>query len=119
MNILQKQQLFSRCLGLLISHIYEQGYAVTFGETWRSPETASIYAAQGKGIKNSLHIRRLAADLNLFKGDILLDKKEDYTPFGAYWKGLSSGHPGLDFCWGGDFTSVDSNHFSIFDMGQK
>lgn len=71
---------------------------------------AEIYASQGKGSRNSLHIDRLAHDFEM-------EKEEDYKNAAEYWKSL---HP--DNCWGGDFkgkTAGDIYHFSMSYGGRK
>ena len=124
MTELEKQCNFSRCAAQLILFAYDQGYKITLGEAYRSPETAEIYAKAGKGIKNSLHRRRLAIDLNLFKDGQYLSRSEDYKPLGDYWKSLSC----LNYTcvWGGDFIddktglpAPDGNHFSFLHLNLK
>lgn len=113
MTLRQKQSLFAKNVAILINHIYDMGYEVTFADAYRSPEAAAFYAKSGKGIANSLHCKRLAIDLNLFNSDgkYLLDKK-DYEPFGLYWKSLNPANK-----WGGDFkTLVDCVHFEMQDL---
>lgn len=109
-----KQQRFVKMVGDLIIWTYEQpGHTLTFGEAWRTPEQAAIYAAQGKGIKSSLHLVRLAIDLNLFKAGRYCDKTEDYEELGRYFESLGG-------CWGGSFlTRPDGNHFSLPHGGRK
>lgn len=101
------QQLFARDLIKLFSYIHENGYSFTLGEAWRSPEQAELYARSGKGIKNSLHCKRLAIDINLFndKNEFLTETK-DHELFGRYWESL---HPANR--WGGDFKRPDGNHY--------
>ena len=112
MTLSEKQKLFTRLVAKLIEFAYEQGYGLTFGEAWRPPEMAAIYAKQGKGIKNSLHTKRLAVDFNLFIDGEYCTKSEDYMMLGAYWESL---HP---LCqWGGRFN--DGNHFSMEHEGVK
>lgn len=116
----QKQRLFCYLVAELIVFAYNEGYELTFGEAWRTPEQAALNAKNGVGIANSLHTRRLAIDLNLFRDvdsdgtpDYLTDS-EDYATLGAYWKTL---HP---LCrWGGDFSRPDGNHFSLEHEGVK
>jgi len=134
----EKQRLFTRLLANLIAWAYGQGYEISVGEAWRTDEQAEInamgpwgrervaafiedlwpvFAAKlrnnaGSGIRNSLHERRLAMDLNLFKGGALLTKAEDYEPLGVYWESLDP-----QCCWGGRFS--DADHFSITDGGQR
>lgn len=113
MTIHDKQAIFTENVAHLISFMYASGCTVTFGEAYRTPEQAEIYAKEGKGIAHSLHTQRLAIDLNLFdnKGTYVTDKSS-YSPFGTYWKSL---HP-LNR-WGGDFSHlVDSNHFEMQDL---
>ncbi len=112
-ELLQKQFTFTRLLASLIDHAYKQGYTISLGEAWRTPEQAKWNAVHGIGISNSLHKFRLAIDLNLFKDDAELIKKEDYEPLGKYWQSLST--PGFTCIWGGDFN--DSDHFSIEHNG--
>lgn len=108
MTLRQQQSLFVRLVAKLITYATERGYELTFGEAWRTPEQAAFNAANGKGISNSLHIERLAIDLNLFKDGRFLSSTEDHKPLGEYWETL---HP---LCrWGGRFTRPDGNHYSL------
>lgn len=111
MKLLELQKRFTLLIAELIGHAYSQGHALTFGEAWRPPETAALYAKQGRGSKNSLHCVRLAVDLNLFKGSEYLAEAAAYKPLGDWWKGLSNDE--YKCRWGGDFKSGDANHFSI------
>jgi hypothetical protein len=110
-----KQRLFTYLVSELIAYAYAQGYELTFGETYRTPEQAKLNAEKGSGIPNSLHGDRLAVDFNLFKDGEFLTSSEDHRPLGDYWKSL---HP---LCrWGGDFRpKIDGNHYSIEHMGVK
>jgi hypothetical protein len=101
-----QQVVFARLVPRLIEQAFVLGYEVTGGEWWRTPEQAAWNAAHGIGIKNSLHRRRMAIDLNLFKNGVLLTKSEDYRPLGEWWEGQ---HPLAR--WGGRFG--DGNHFSL------
>lgn len=114
-TLLQRQQLFAQCLAELISWALGEGYFVTLGEVYRSPEEAKRLAGTGAGIVRSLHCDRLAADLNLFKAGRFLTKSEEYAAAGTQWKSI---HP---LCrWGGDFkTRPDGNHFSIEYDGRQ
>lgn len=117
MTLRQKQSLFAKNVAILINHIYDMGYEVTFSDAYRSPEQAKLYAKAGKGIVDSLHCKRLAIDLNLFdsSGKWLVDKK-DWEQFGLYWESLNKMNR-----WGGFFVEkykgkiVDSNHFEMTD----
>lgn len=103
-----QQQRFVPLVAKLIEFAYAQGYALTFGEAFRTPEQAQWNAAHGKGIVNSLHCDRLAIDFNLFKDGVLLTDAESYRPLGEYWKTLDP-----DCRWGGDFSKPDADHFSL------
>lgn len=105
----QKQSRFVRLVARLIDFATAQGFELTFGETWRTPEQAALNAAKGIGIRNSLHCDRLAVDFNLFRGGKLT---QDYKPLGEYWESLAP-----DCRWGGRFG--DSPHFSIEHGGRK
>lgn len=114
MTLSQKQRRFAYLVAKLIEWAYAKGYEVTLGEAFRPPETAQMYAKQGKGIVHSLHTIRLAIDLNLFKDGEYLTRSEDYLPLGAYWESLDE-----DCRWGGRFTHPDGNHFSIEHEGRQ
>lgn len=108
----RNQAIFTKNIGKLIDYVYSQGYELTFADAYRSPELAELNAKQGKGIKNSLHCKRLAVDFNLFKDGKYLTDKESYRPFGEYWTALH-----IHNRWGGDFIKlVDSNHFEMQDL---
>jgi len=108
----EKQSLFVLLVGDLIAFAAEEGYDLTFGEAYRSPEEAARLAALGKGIRNSLHTVRLAIDFNLFKDGTYLTSSDAYRPLGEWWE---THHP---LCrWGGRFN--DGNHFSLEHEGRK
>lgn len=112
MTLGAKQEEFSRCLGELLTWIYAQGWAVRIGEVHRPKATAEHYAATGKGIKNSAHCRKLAADLFISIDGAVTWNPEDYAAAGVYWKGLHelARH-------GGDFKNRDAVHFSFIHGG--
>jgi hypothetical protein len=114
MTLGEKQRLFAKLLGQFLVWIYSTpGREVSGGEWERSQAQADANAASGAGISNSLHLKRLAVDLNLFLEGVYQNQSEAYSELGAYWKGL---HP---LCrWGGDFkTRPDGNHFSLEHEG--
>lgn len=112
MTLRQQQSLFVRLVGNLIEHAYASGYEFTFGEAWRTPEQARLNAAAGRGISNSLHIDRLAIDLNLFKDGEFLASTEAHRPLGEWWEKQHSLAR-----WGGRFN--DGNHYSLSWQGRK
>lgn len=116
MRLVAKQRLFMKLLGEFLVWIYQQPkYAVTGGELQRTQAQAIANAASGAGIANSLHLLRLAIDLNLFIDGVYQTDSAAYLPLGVKWKSM---HP---LCrWGGDFVKrKDGNHFSIEHNGVR
>lgn len=112
MTLRQKQSLFVQLAARLIAHIYEQGYELTFGEAYRSPEEAARLAKAGKGIVQSLHTQKLALDINLFKAGVYLSSTEAHRQFGEWWERQH------ELCrWGGRFN--DGNHYSLTHGGRS
>lgn len=112
MTLRQKQSLFVKLVAILIAEAISQGYELTFGEAYRSPEEAARLAKLKKGIKNSNHIIKLAIDLNLFKDGVYLSSTASHLPLGEYWETLNP------LCsWGGRFG--DGNHYSLEHNGNK
>lgn len=114
---------FARRVAKLILHAEALGYGITLNELYRAPETAALYAKQGRGTLNSLHCLKLAIDVNLFSGQQLHIKSEEYEELGEFWEGLSTEE--VECCWGGRFKDrdgnpkPDGNHFSIEHEGRK
>jgi hypothetical protein len=103
----QKQAVFALNVAKLIQFIYSKGYSCSLGEVFRTQAQADIYAKNGKGIKNSLHCKRLAIDINLFssEGKYFPDAKE-YEQFGLFWEALDEKNRS-----GSRFG--DANHFEM------
>jgi hypothetical protein len=99
-DLLHNQAFFAQNVAKLLMFISSKGYSCTFGEAWRPPEMAEIYAKEGKGIVDSQHCKRLAIDLNIYdqKGN-WIKVSEDLKPFGDYWEALCNANR-----WGGNFT---------------
>ncbi len=111
MTLSEKQQKFARMLGLLLHHVATRhGYEVTIGEVHRTKAMAEKMAEEGKGISNSLHILKLAADLHLFIGGTYQTSTEAHKPLGKFWKSMGGS-------WGGDFG--DGNHYSLKHNGVR
>jgi hypothetical protein len=108
----QLQQEFAQSAAKLIQQATTLGYGVTLGEAWRTTEQAQWNAAHGIGIVHSLHMERLAIDLNLFKDDVFLTTPDAYVQLGTWWKTL-----GANYRYGGDFATRDYDHFSITPDG--
>jgi hypothetical protein len=118
MTLNEHQFLFARLLPRLLDKARELGFEVAVGEVYRSPEEAERKYRQGLGSKNSVHILKLAVDLNLFRevvggGYEYMSRAEEHAELGAFWKTL---HPACR--WGGDFSRVDGNHYSLTYQGR-
>lgn len=112
MTLGQKQEAFSRSFAKLLMYADMLGVGVRIGEVLRTKEQAEIYAKQGKGIINSNHRNKLAVDIILTKDGQVLWDGDEYKKLARKWKSYSK--PGLDHCWGGDFSKYrDVYHFSI------
>lgn len=111
-SLQSKQARFALMVAGLIQHAVELGYQITLGEAYRPPETAALYAKQGRGISRSLHEDRLAIDINLFKDGKFLTTTEDHRPLGEWWEARGGS-------WGGRFKKPDGNHYSLEHGGRK
>lgn len=114
LKVSEKQRIFTWNIHYLIAFAYTAGYELTFGEAFRTVEQAALNASSGAGIVNSLHIKRLAVDFNLFKNGEWLQNSADHQPLGIYWKTLHELNR-----WGGDFKKADGNHYSMEHEGVK
>lgn len=115
--MIEKQAKFLRTVAIFIQKATESGYLLTCGEAWRPPVTANFYEKTGKGIANSLHIQRLAIDLNAFKDGEYLDGNQEWhipllTKLGQIWESLD-----YSCAWGGRFSNRDYNHYSFEHNG--
>lgn len=119
MELRQLQQRFTRNIAHLINFAVDNGFELTFGEAWRSEETQTAHVKAGRSnTLNSMHLKRLAIDFNIFKYDYLLfsdssRKEQDFSEakkLGDYWIELH-----LSNRWGGNFQSIfDPNHFEMY-----
>lgn len=114
MSLGEKQELFAELFGQLIGWVYANGMALRLGEVHRPQFVADHYAATGKGIKNSAHTRKLAADIFLVKDGKVTWDTSDYEALGEHWESLH------ELCrWGGRFKNRDAVHFSLEHGGVK
>jgi len=103
MKLSEKQQRFSRMLGLLLHYVETlPGYGVTMGEAYRPNPT----------FKKSLHKKRLATDLNLFIDGVYQTSTEAHEPLGIFWESIGGS-------WGGRFKKKDGNHYSLGHGGVR
>ena len=138
----EKQRLFFLLVCQWGIAIQRLGYEATFGEGWRTDEQAEINALgpqgrltlvkllttvplfarlaltiannTGSGIRTSLHIDRLAVDVNLFKdGRYIADgSSPEWAEVGKLWESLHELAR-----WGGRWG--DGNHLSLEHEGRK
>lgn len=106
---------FSLAIAKLILFAMSQGYEIALAEgmdrkTRRDPTSDHMIG--------SLHEIGLAQDLDLYKDGVYLTDGASHDVLGAWW--LDYGKAcGLPLAWGGHFTSVDSNHYSLAWQGRK
>ena len=111
MSLRTEQSRFALMISDLIIFAYEQGYELTFGDSYRDPRSHGHQGnriAYGRSV--SAHKNRLAVDFNLFKAGIFLSRTEDHEELGLYWESLGG-------TWGGRWQ--DGNHYSLAYQGVK
>ena len=108
MSLNQEQAAFLLDACKLIQYATEQGWTVTGGELYRTPEQQEIYLKTGRSkTMASNHLKRCAIDLNFFKDGKLVYDIPTLKPVGDYWESL---HPCNS--WGGNWSSFkDVPHF--------
>lgn len=108
MSLVVEQAAFLQDMCKLISYATTQGWTVTGGELYRTPEQQEIYLKTGRSrTMASNHLKRCAIDLNFFKAGKIVWDKAQLAPIGAYWESLNPKNR-----WGGNFKSlVDVPHF--------
>jgi peptidoglycan L-alanyl-D-glutamate endopeptidase CwlK len=108
LTLRQEQSAFALSVMRLFAWLYENGYEWTLGEAHRTPEQQEIYVKTGRSkTYNSLHIKRLAIDLFIFKNGKLLATKEEMQPVGNAWEQMDAVNS-----WGGNWNSFkDIPHF--------
>lgn len=108
MLLREEQVRFTKYLGMLIDYAFSlPGVQLTLGEGYDDDGTGHM--------QGSLHYLRLAQDINLFVGGVYITGDHAvWHLLGAYWKGLDP-----LAAWGGDFASLDFNHFSMSYGGRK
>jgi peptidoglycan L-alanyl-D-glutamate endopeptidase CwlK len=106
--LVAEQAAFLLDLSNLIQFAREEGWVLTGGELWRSPEQQAIYLKSGRSkTMHSNHLRRCAIDLNFFWDGKLIWDAALIRPIGNYWESLCPKNR-----WGGNFKGfVDVPHF--------
>lgn len=108
MKLYQHQFEFLKDLAILIQYAERLGFELTGGELERKKEMQDIYFKDGRSkTLDSLHLKKLAIDLNLFIAGVYQTSSEAYRVLGLFWESLSPYNR-----WGGNFTTIkDGNHF--------
>ena len=135
MRLGEKQEFFMRLLPRLIDKAHELGFEIRGGDLFRDPRlhghvghntvayyATSVYSAlktlfrevgyKGYGYSKSCHKYKLAIDLNLTKGGVLVTTTEGHRELGEWWEAQHE-----LCCWGGRFN--DGNHYSLSHNGSK
>lgn len=109
MSLVTEQAAFLLDVCRLVQFATNLGFVLTAGELYRTPEQQEIYMKTGRSqTMNSLHLKRLAVDFNIFKDGKLVSSKAVLAPLGAYWETLNPLNS-----WGGNGKKlVDCPHFS-------
>ena len=81
---------------------------IRLGEVERTQAQQEIYIKEGKSkTNNSMHLKRCAADLYIFKNGEWLQSKTQLQSIGDYWETLDKSNK-----WGGNFKNfIDTPHF--------
>ncbi len=104
MTLRQKQSAFAWIAARLIQEAVRMGFEVTLGNTTAPTSTPT-----------SLHPKRLAIDINLFRNGRYLSSTESHRELGEWWERQSTDE--YTCSWGGRFG--DGNHYSIAHRGHK
>ncbi len=113
MNTFALQCEFTRLVPKLLEKAWDLGYEVTLGDAFRDPRVHGDFGVKvGYGAARSVHKKRLAIDLNLFKYGQFLPGTEAHRALGEWWE---TQHPQAR--WGGRFA--DGNHYSFECEGAK
>ena len=95
-ELLLKQIEFARKMPKLVDKAFILGYNVTIGDVYRDPRC-------NYGHKNSLHRKRLAIDLNLFRHGVYLIDGAAHNELHDFWDTLN----------GSGRIITDLNHYSL------
>lgn len=108
MTLGKNQEAFSKDLTALLNYLHDNNYVVRIGEAERTKEQQEIYIKQGKSkTLNSMHLKRCAIDLHIFKDGNWLQTKAQLQEIGDYWESLSTENK-----WGGNYKNfIDTPHF--------
>ena len=108
MSLVTEQAAFLLDVVKLVEYATQQGFVITGGELYRTPEQQQIHVRAGRSrTMNSMHLKRCAIDLNFFKDGKLVYDTNVLNPIGLYWESLNPKNN-----WGGFWKSLkDVPHF--------
>lgn len=111
MSMIDGQAAFLRDVRSLLEHAAMNGFVVTLGEAYRTPEQQAIYLKTGRSkTMASEHLNRRAVDLNFFRGGKLCGRDE-IKPLGDFWENLDPLNR-----WGGNWRGlVDAGKSNFID----
>ena len=111
MTLREEQTAFSKDIHKLQGYLLDNSYEWTDGECYRTQKQQEWYVEQGlsKTLK-SMHLKRLARDINIFKDGSYLLSKDTLQHIGDYWESLDPKNR-----WGGNWISFqDCPHFERY-----
>ncbi len=112
MTLNEKQILFTELQARWTVWCFDNGYPIILAEAFRPTWVAEEYARRGKGIKNSVHTKKLAVDVFRTIDGVVTWDLEAYEPIGEKWKTMHT------LCrWGGNFRNRDAVHHSFEHNG--
>lgn len=108
MKLLEHQFIFWGHVFNLTNHAHQRGWLIQPGEVYRTEYQQRRYYEEGKSkTMQSYHMKRLAIDLNFWKGGEWITDKESLIELGEYWESLDPINK-----WGGFWkTLYDPAHF--------
>jgi predicted chitinase len=117
MSLVREQAVFLLHLSELIRKASELGFLASGGELYRTPDQQALHVKHGRSkTLKSLHLKRLAVDLNFFReapdGTLTLTYDvAELRALGEFWESLDPANR-----WGGHWTSFkDVPHFERRD----
>lgn len=113
------QQRCAQALSYFVTQIpvIDKGrHQVTMGEAHRPSWVAAEYAKKGLGISTSLHISRLAVDLNLFVDGVYQVDGKAHKPLAELWMKVG---PSFGVVPAAGYYFNDGNHYSCSWDGRK
>lgn len=109
MSLGKEQEIFAKHVALLITKAIDLGFSVRLGEVQRPIEMQELYVRTGRSkTMNSMHIKKLAIDLNLIV-DGKLATRGQIEPLGKWWEALDPKNR-----WGGSWRGLIESKKSSF-----